>query len=64
MPCVTTVGTVGQSFSSAAHRAAEAASMGALHSMEQSDDLPLAVPAAPTHWPAQHPVDDAPTLEP
>eukprot|EP00966_Prymnesium_polylepis_P107265 2483504-Prymnesium_polylepis.1 len=32
-PCVTTVGMVGQSFSSAAHRAADAASMGALHSM-------------------------------
>eukprot|EP00966_Prymnesium_polylepis_P306897 7091744-Prymnesium_polylepis.1 len=35
IPCVTTDGMVGQSFSSAAHRAAEAASMGALHSMRE-----------------------------
>eukprot|EP00966_Prymnesium_polylepis_P256479 5925127-Prymnesium_polylepis.1 len=33
IPCVTTVGMVGQSFTSAAHRVAVAASMGALHSM-------------------------------
>ena len=25
---------------------------------------PAHVPAAPAHWPVQHPVDDAPTLEP
>eukprot|EP00966_Prymnesium_polylepis_P199149 4614545-Prymnesium_polylepis.1 len=40
---------------------------GGLRAAAAPDDLPLAlahVPTAPAHQPAQHPADDAPTLEP